>query len=344
MKPLSQKKIVQIFEQEAPTLFPQLSIKQIKETPTDFRAKINIENNTYLFIIFVCRRPYPSEIKSLLDKIRKGKGNFLLLGAYFPQGTQNFLEKERINFLDLSGNCSVNVSQQRGNQKYNVNIKVSGKQNLYPSTEVLKNVFSGKSSRIVRALLETYPKKNKPLQLAKMCRVSPALVTRVIEALEKESFVSRDGGILLVDPGLLLDQWADNYQFKNNTVETQLFINKSLKENLKILVQRKGFILTRTAAASFIAPFADYQVIEAYKQESADIKPLLEQADVVLLRGTHGENVRILNPYDEGVFDFSIKKDDVTTVGLIQLYLDLYSDPKRGKEQATFLRERKLKF
>ncbi|MBU4484183.1 hypothetical protein KKA47_02050, partial [bacterium] len=318
--------------------------KQIKETLTDFRAKINIENNTYFFIILVCRRPYPSEIKSLLEKIRKEKGNFLLLGTYFPQGTQNFLEKERVDFLDLSGNCSVNVSQQRGNQKCNVNIKISGKQNRYPSTEVLKNVFSGKSSRIVRALLEEYPQKFKPLQLSKKCRVSPALVTRVIEALEQESFVSREGEITLVDPGLLLDQWADNYQFKRNSVEAQLFINKPTNEVLRFFAQEKGLVLTRTAAASLIAPFADYQIIEVYKQADLDINKLLEQGNVLLLQGAKGANVIIIIPYDEGVFDYAQKVDDYNTVGLIQLYLDLYSDPKRGKEQAAFLRERKLKF
>ncbi len=344
MGPVAQKKIVQIFEQEASTLFPQLCIKQVKETATDFRAKVNIENNTYLFILLVCRRPYPSEINPLLKRIKTERGNFLCLGTYFPPGTQAFFEKEGVNFLDLSGNCSINVFQQRGNQKHNVHIRISGKQNLYHSAELLKNVFSGKSSRIIRALLETYPQKIKPLQLADMCRVSPALVTRVVDTLEQQSFILREDGIALVDPGLLLDQWADGYRFQKNITEDQLFINKPLKEALQFFAQKDGFALTRTAAGSLIAPFADYQVIEIYKRADADIRTVLVQAEGVLLHVTHGENVKILIPYDEGVFDFSKKTDGFTTVGLIQLYLDLYSDPKRGKEQAAFLRERKLKF
>lgn len=346
MKPLSQKKIIQLFEKEVSALFPQLSIKQVNETPIDFRTKINIENNTYLFIILVCKRPYPSEIGSLLKRVKTEEGNFLLLGTYFPPGTQSYLEKEGINFLDLSGNCSINVLQHNTNKKHEVHMRISGKQNLYPFAEILKNVFTGKSSRIVRTLLELFPQKFKPLQLAKMCRVSPALVTRVIEALEEESFISRENGIFIVDPGLLLDQWADNYQFKKNSLEHSYYFNKPLSDILKpLFLKTDDFVLTRTIAASLIAPFANIKVIEAYKKKEADFADLLvDQSDVQFLPSRKGANVIIYSPYDEGVLDYTQKVDGYNTVGLIQLYLDLYSDPKRGKEQAAFLRERKLKF
>ncbi len=335
---------MQLFEINASFLFPQFSFKQITETPAGLRAKINIEGNTYLFILLVCKRPYPSEMNSFLERVRTEKYNFLFLGTYFPPGTQNFLEKAGVNFLDLSGNCFINVTQRAGSQKHNVHIRMSGKQNLYPSTELLKNVFSGRSSRIVRTLLETYPQKFKPLQLANMCRVSPALVTRVIEALEQRSFVSRKDELSLIDPGLLLDQWADSYQFRKNSLESRFFINKPLNEILRLFTGKEGFALTRSAAASLIAPFADYQVIEIYQKENADIISVLEQDGGVPLDNAKGANVNVLVPYDNGVFDFCQSLEDLTTVGLIQLYLDLYSDPRRGKEQAAFLRERRLKF
>ncbi|MFH1653117.1 MAG: MarR family transcriptional regulator [Pseudomonadota bacterium] len=344
MKSFSQKKIIKLFEQEAAILFPRLSIKQIVETSTDFKAKINIENNTYLFILLVCKRPYPSEMNSLLKRVKTKEGNYLFVGTYFPPGTQATLEKEGVNFLDLSGNCSINVFQHNTNQKHDVHIQISGKQNLYPFTESLKNIFSGKSSRIIRTLLETYPQKLKPSELAKMCHVSPSLVTKVIDALEQQSFITREDGISLVDPGLLLELWADNYSFRKNNIETKILINKPLNEIMQFFKHNENYILTRTAASSLIAPFADYQVIEAYHKGSVDITSTWEKLDALLVRGNSGENVKILEPYDEGIFDFSMKIDGFYTVGLIQLYLDLYSDPKRGKEQATFLREEKLKF
>jgi len=333
MKPFSQKKIIQIFEQKASTLFPQFSIKQIKETPTDFRAKINIENNTYLFIILVCRRPYPSEIRPLLKRAKREKGNFLFLGTYFPQGTQDFLEKEGINYLDLSGNCSISVSQLN----HSARIKIAGKQNIYKSSETLKNVFSGKSSRIVRTLLELYPQKFKPLQLAKKCRVSPALVTRVIETLEQDSFVSRENEISLIDPGLLLDQWADHYRMdRNNVLFEKCYINKSIDQILESFKLDNDFVITGMAAASLLAPYSDFDSIDVYVFPNKAFN--YEGLEV-----NRGENLRIWVP-DEGVWDYAQQVEGYNTVGLIQLYLDLYSYPKRGREQAAFLRERKLKF
>jgi len=62
-----------------------------------------------------------------------------------------------------------------------------------------------------------------------------------------------------------------------------------------------------------------------------------------------GANVEIYIPYDEGVFYKALKVDastqvDVPVVSNVQLYMDLFNNPARGKEQAEHLRELKLGF
>ena len=57
-----------------------------------------------------------------------------------------------------------------------------------------------------------------------------------------------------------------------------------------------------------------------------------------------GANVYLLKPYDMGVFQDIQTINELKVVSNIQLYLDLYNYPKRGREQAEFLREKKLKF
>ena len=57
-----------------------------------------------------------------------------------------------------------------------------------------------------------------------------------------------------------------------------------------------------------------------------------------------GGNVHLLRPYDEGVFYRLRSPQGIAVVGNIQLYLDLYKYPARGREQAEFLREKEIGF
>lgn len=55
-----------------------------------------------------------------------------------------------------------------------------------------------------------------------------------------------------------------------------------------------------------------------------------------------GGNLVLVKPYDEGVFMDLQEFEGVRVVSNIQLYVDLYNYAARGREQAEFLRERKL--
>ena len=57
-----------------------------------------------------------------------------------------------------------------------------------------------------------------------------------------------------------------------------------------------------------------------------------------------GGNISIYIPYDEGVFHKTQQVKNINIVNNIQLYLDLYNHPARGREQAEFLRKNKINF
>ena len=57
-----------------------------------------------------------------------------------------------------------------------------------------------------------------------------------------------------------------------------------------------------------------------------------------------GENLRILTTNERSPFIGRQKLENVWMVSPIQLYLDLHSWPRRGKEQAEHLRKERLKF
>jgi len=56
-----------------------------------------------------------------------------------------------------------------------------------------------------------------------------------------------------------------------------------------------------------------------------------------------GGNVKLVIPYDEGVFYGSQVVDGVTVVSDVQLYVDLYNYPSRGEEAAQYLYDRILR-
>jgi hypothetical protein len=101
--------------------------------------------------------------------------------------------------------------------------------------------------------------------------------------------------------------------------------------------------VTSSAAASLVAPFVQgVGTVQWYRAEEISVEDWVKALD---LRPVDvGPNVILLKPYDRGVFYRTQTIDDIALVGNIQLYLDLYNDPARGREQAEFLRKEKLGF
>ncbi len=343
MKTFSKIRLLNLFKKEFGTLFPTWHIKSIVIRSNDICLDANINANTYRFIVVPCTYPYPSFIESILKKSNLTKQNLLLLATYFPPGSQDYLIKKNVNFADLSGNCYIERKRQNTNKSNSFSIEIRDKPNRYPALQMAVDIFSKKSSRIVRSLLQNYPNTLKALDLAKTAEVSPALVTKATKAIEEMGFITiqKRVGIRLIEPDLLLDEWASRYSMKKNRIIGKYYCQINPRGNLVSkawsLLSKKKVILTGTAGASMLAPFADVTIVELY------IKDFLDNVNGIV-PVERGENIRIYEPYDEGVFDFVQKKNNFKIAGNIQLYLDLMATPTRGKEQAAFLRERLIKF
>ena len=66
-------------------------------------------------------------------------------------------------------------------------------------------------------------------------------------------------------------------------------------------------------------------------------RPIIEVLDLTPVE--FGGNLHLSSPEDEGVMFGARQVEGVTVVSDLQLYLDLYSWPARGREQAEHLRE-----
>ena len=108
------------------------------------------------------------------------------------------------------------------------------------------------------------------------------------------------------------------------------------------VAQESGTVhaFTLLAGASMVAPHVRYNDVWVYVAEKdgswgrgLDLQPV-----------DTGGNVVLLEPYDEGVFMDLQDVKGMKVVSNVQLYVDLYNHPGRGREQAEFLRETVLKF
>jgi hypothetical protein len=162
----------------------------------------------------------------------------------------------------------------------------------------------------------------------------------VIEEEETWRLDDRDG---------LLAAWSKHYA--SRPPEGERFLARAAFEDLEarldIDATQKGYryALTRESGAKYRAPFAPAMNLVFY----CDASPRDVAKRLGLQPVEHGWNVEILHPPDDGVFYARRRvalggNRDPDSSGLgrtiandIYLYLDLWSHPARGKEQAEHL-------
>ena len=211
----------------------------------------------------------------------------------------------------------------------------------------LKTLFAPKATRVLRTLLRSPNTRTRIKDLAEACSMSPAGVYFVVSLLENKGFVTRadDRSITLTEPDRLLREWAKNWTWKKSRPNFYFSFDKTAEQ----IIQRVGettrrlglaYALTGMAGASRVAPFVRFADVSLYLKDGRD--QLVKELD--LRPVTSGANVVILDPYDEGVFAGTREIRGARVVSDIQLFVDLYTNPARGEEQAEALFERSIKF
>lgn len=267
--------------------------------------------------------------------------------TYMGERARQVAKEEGVGYVDLAGNFFLN--------KKGVYIEKIVDKNPNTVKTTLKNLFAPVSSRIIRALLIEPDRRWILADIANETSASIGQIYKVIEKLIGEELVKRDDEdkIILVNPKVLLEEWKkvypeyeqlkrSFYNFKVTSIEaTPSFIEAVNKENIKYAL---GFF----TGAYFIAPFiTGVNKIQAYVESSDNIETLKKELGMEEVES--GGNVELYVPYDQGVFYKPQVIDNkqfgkISVVSNVQLYMDLFSNPARGAEQAEHLRQLKLKF
>lgn len=165
-------------------------------------------------------------------------------------------------------------------------------------------------------------------------------------SLEGESLVARRNPILVPEPKRLLSKWAQEYKDRYRWYLRRSFKIpnpfgpdlKAVRNALDGLLKPGCYAFTGAAAASVTAPFVDVDPIDLYISDEAAAEDLR-----AAVSGTSvGPDLRVIYPFDPGVFMYSSLSEGIPLVSDIQTYLDLFARGGRDLKQADYLLKNRI--
>lgn len=210
--------------------------------------------------------------------------------------------------------------------------------NLEPLTQALK---TPERLWMAALLINQYEENPTVREFAKISDLSMGFISKFANILREKGVLAPGRRLKLLEPGALLNIIRDLYFFEANRIIPYYTEATSEQVLEKISRSKQPYALTRMCGSALVAPYVRYQMVDFYIPDEANLaywKKNLDLADVEVTGNINlvlPQNPRILNQLQ------SIKGYKV--VNNIQLYLDLYKYPSRGREQAEHLREKVLK-
>jgi hypothetical protein len=256
-------------------------------------------------------------------------------GPYLSPAAGDICLRDGVGYQDLAGNCRLAFGS--------VFIERQGFPNPESQRRDLRSLYSPKAERALRVLLAEPRRPWRMQALAEEARVSLGQAANVKKLLADREWIEvTPEGFLLREPEALLREWAGQYRQRSEIHECfSLLPVSEIERRLMELsaAQRVRAALTEFSAAGCLAPFVRYQRATAYWEGDRDsVVRSLE-----LKRVPSGSNVRLLAPYDEGVFYGGMIIDGLPIVSPHQAYLDLQRAGLRSEEAAEELLARVLR-
>lgn len=269
----------------------------------------------------------------------------LLHAAVISERTADIAAAHNVSWIDFAGNCKL-VFPNHG-----IFMSRTGTPNPYGKTMSRNlNIFSAKSSRVVRAMLEEPSRGWQSNELARndAVRVSPGLMSRIKKAMIDEGYAMiSDHHLYLKRPKELLDDWVQHYR-RSTPHQAGFYLRGDLEQVENEVAgwfteQNLEHALSHLSAAWRLAPVIRYTTAmflvsaEAFHDKSLD-----EFRNACgVQRVESGANLLLFIPEDESHFQ-GRSADPIMTTSPLQTYLDLMAMPGRGEEAAEAIFEKHL--
>ena len=335
--PKSQEDTLAELTKEMPRLLEGFEIKKIRKTGKDqIVVSVMMGRTTRDLLVTVRTQGEPRIAMQAIMQMRMAekKDIYPVFAAGFVTGsTRRLCKEQNVGYMDLVGNVYLRFDS--------VFVDRSGADTFKREFRGVKQLLAPKATRVIRALLSSDGPKTIS-SLATECGMSPAGVYWVMRLLLDKGFIERDEKkrIILVKSEELLGTWSGGWNMQKNSVFRYFSFERTPEDIIKKLAEfgkknKLRYGLTLMAGSSLVAPFVRYEDVWAYVEDAEvwakglDLKPV-----------DGGANVILVKPYDEGVFTGLQDINGLSVVSNIQLYVDLYNYPARGRQQAEFLKDK----
>ena len=294
--------------------------------------------NTLLVKIFASGQPLwtRTAVKLLLQlKINQPTSYGVFVAPYISERSAEICKSNGIGYIDLSGNCRLDFD--------GTYIEIKGNPNRFVRKSGLKSLFKPKAERILRVLLCEPERRWLAMELAEAADVSIGQVSNVRKLLlEREWIEDQKIGIKLIEPFQMLTSWLTEYQPDRSTTYELYDMGSvgDIESTIASFCNRTGtrYAFTGFSGASRYAPFTTYRTVAVYMDISQENITELPFKPV-----TSGANIRIISPYDDGVFYGTYNFRGQSVVSPVQCYLDLKDEKARGEEASEALLEQVIK-
>ena len=263
----------------------------------------------------------------------------VILAPFLTAAAKRAVESAGWGWLDTSGSVHIESGDTY------IHIERSAGRN---ATRPGRLVIPPQGERIVRFLLDEYPKSGRISEVALQTRLDKGYTSRMLKRLRQAGLVSyaRRTAVEVTSPAELFEFWRTT---PRRIVESSWFVERpSQIRALAAEIQRKagenGSALTGVFAAGLLTARMEPEAIECYVSDLRTAVHIGQQLGGE--RVERGRNVTFLSHRDPGILTVGAsRRRDYVVASISQIYRDAI-DRARGREVelASELRRRYLKW
>lgn len=271
----------------------------------------------------------PKQVASVVEQLRRYEGSPIVVAPFLSKRTRELLSDSAVGYIDMTGNVLLRLNRPA------LYVRASGQEkNPWLGGRSGRTLRGPKAARIVRLLCECSRELN-VTQIAQATKTDTGYVSRVLEVLERDALIERvpRGTIKRVAWEGLIRRWVDDYNvLKSNVSLTYLDPRDLARLGAEVEKLTLRYALTGSFAVPPTLQVAPPRLLMAYVDEPAMI------ADSLSLKSTGvSANVILLQPFDDVVYERSVRRAGVRYVSMGQLAADLLTGPGRMPEEAEAL-------
>lgn len=255
----------------------------------------------------------------------------LLLVPYLTPRSRDLLRDRGISHADGTGNLWIAAGSIYIERVGSVNGAADHRASTGRESTPRRSLRGPSTARVVRYLCDAVgPPRVRTIAAA--TRVDQGSVSRILNLLEREAFVRRDGlSIVEVDWRALIVRWGEN--LAKDRVRKSYLAPRGLDHVRGLLKDvRFSYALTGSGAAAEIAPVAVPGALDVYVEDFAVATRALALRD-----GDGVGNVRLIEAFDPVVFERTKESHGIVLAAPSQVAADLVTLPRRSSDELAVL-------